>query len=241
MKRLVIAAMVLGLMVSYAHADQALLKQVKGMDIVKTVLEPAGIELLDASDIGNLYEVVIQQGKQKGVLYATKDGKYLVQGALIDGKGANVTKVRFEELNKIDFAKVSLKDAIVIKKGTGAKKLIMVTDVDCPFCIKAYDWLKTQDNYTLYVYLMPIPQLHPKAYDKSVKVLCSKDVLAALDLAKANKDIPAEKCADGEAKLKKQMEIGAELGATGTPLFILDSGAKVVGFAQQPLEDYLKK
>jgi thiol:disulfide interchange protein DsbC len=233
--------MVLGLMVSFAQADEATLKKVKDTELMKGTLIPAGIELLDARDIGSLYEVIVQQGKQKGVAYATKDGKYLVQGALIDSKGENITKARFEELNKVEFSKIPLAEAIVIKKGTGAKKLVMITDVDCPFCIKAYDWLKTKDNYTLYVYLLPIPQLHPKAYDKSVKVLCAKDTLAALDLAKANKDIPAEKCAAGEAKLKKQMEIGQDLGAQGTPLFILDDGTKVVGFAQQALEDYLKK
>jgi thiol:disulfide interchange protein DsbC len=240
-KKLIIAVMALGLMASYAQADEASLKKVKDMELIKGTLVPAGIEIVNASDMGNLYEVIVQQGKQKGVLYTTKDGKYLVQGALIDAKGANITKARFEELNNVDFSRVSLNDAIIIKKGTGVKKLIMVTDVDCPFCIKAYDWLKTKDNYTLYVYLMPIPQLHPKAYDKSVKVLCAKDTLAALDLAKADKDIPAEKCADGEAKLKKQMEIGGELGAQGTPLFIMEDGTKVVGFAQQALEDYLKK
>ncbi|MCX8069048.1 MAG: DsbC family protein, partial [Thermodesulfovibrionales bacterium] len=212
--------------------------KVKDFEVVKNFLQKANVEFSEAKDLGSIYEVVVARGKAKNIVYVTKDGKYILLGELIDKNINNVTRERANEINKVDFKTIPFGDAIEIKKGSGAKKLVMITDLNCPYCKKAYEWLKTKDNYTLYVFFMPLSQ---PSQEKSVKVLCSKDILTALSDAKAGKDITAEKCDAGETRVKKHAEFAQSLGVSGTPLFIIDSGKRIEGFNQPAIEDYLGK
>jgi thiol:disulfide interchange protein DsbC len=238
MKRFLFLFLLVFLMTTQACAQQG--SNMKEQKIVKNFLSTTNSTLLETKDLGNIYELIIQQGNKKGIIYLTKDGKYLIVGTLLDENIKNLTQERFEQITKVDFSQLPLNEAVVIKKGSGAKKLAMFTDVECPFCIKAYQWLKEKTDYTLYVYLFPLP-MHPNAYDKSIKILCSENKEASLTLAKDNKEIPAQKCSDGESMLKKHISLSESLGVTGTPLFITEAGKKISGFNQQVLEDYLKK
>ena len=136
------------------------------------------------------------------------------------------------------FSSSPLQDSITIKKGTGEHKLVMVTDVDCPYCRKAYEWLQGQDNYTLHVFLFPL-DFHPQSYEKSVKVLCSQDIKAALKRAKSDEEIKGERCDKGEDRLKKHILVGQMLNLSGTPLFVLENGKKIEGLNKPELEKYL--
>lgn len=238
MKRLLIIVSLLLLIATQACAQQS--KDIKNSKAVKNFLSVTNATLVETRDLGNIYELIIQKENKKGILYATKDGKYLLVGSLIDENNRNLTQERFEEITKVNFSELPLNDAIVIKKGSGAKKLVLITDVDCPFCKKAYQWLKEKTDYTLYVFFYPLP-MHPNAYEKSIKVICSENKEAALSLAKEDKEIPAQKCPDGENLLKKHIALAEKLGVSGTPLFITETGKKISGFNQDLLEEYLKK
>jgi thiol:disulfide interchange protein DsbC len=216
------------------------LSKVKEMQIVQDL--PGQAKIIGANDLGSLYEVIISvpnHGKQ--VIYVTKDGAYMLMGgSLVNQDKVNLTKLRHDEIDKIEVDRLPLQEAIVISKGDGSKKLFMFTDVDCPFCKQSYTWLKNQTDYSLYVFLLPLP-MHPTAYDKSVKVLCQENREASFDLASSGKDPGGEKCEKGEATLRKCKTIADELGITGTPLFITDSGTRIMGFDQSVLSAYLSK
>jgi thiol:disulfide interchange protein DsbC len=217
------------------------LPKVRDLPIVKTFLGDQ-IKAVSAKDLGNLYELVVAPpGGEKQVFYVTKDGAYAILGGhLLDKQKTDLTKERLEEVNRVDVSKLPVQDAIVIKKGSGVKKLYEFTDVDCPYCRKASEWLKTQTDYTLYVFLFPL-DMHPKAHEKSVKILCDKDPATAFDLAQSDKELTADKCETGEKILQKHKTISAEVGVSGTPLFISGEGTRWSGFAQKPMEAYLKK
>lgn len=223
----------------YAAADVS--KKVRELPLIKSLFgTEAKVE--EARDLGSIYEIVASfPGKDKQIFYVTKDGAYLLAGAnLINKDKVNLTRQRYDEVNKVEVSKLPLQDAITITKGSGAKKLYLFTDVDCPYCRKGYEWLKTQTDYTLYVFLYPLP-MHPQAAEKSVKILCDKDPAAALDAAHGEQGPPGEKCEAGEKMLEKHKAIAGEMGVNSTPLFILDSGIKLSGFNQKALQDYLKK
>lgn len=216
------------------------LQEVKGLGIVKNLLPPQ-VEVIEARDIGSLFEVVTKEpSRGKQIFYVTKDGAYLFAGGnLINKDKVNLTQKRYEEINRVDLSKLPLKDAIEIKRGNGVKKLIMFTDVDCPFCRRAYEWLKTQTNYTLYIFLYPL-DIHPKAAGKSVQILCSQNQETALENAQSDKEIGSQKCEAGEKMLARDKALGGEIGVDGTPLFVTDSGARITGLNTQALESYLK-
>jgi thiol:disulfide interchange protein DsbC len=152
----------------------------------------------------------------------------------------NLTQTRHDEVNRVDLSKLPLKDAVTIKKGNGAKKLIMFYDVDCPFCRKAYDWLKNQTDYTLYIFFFPL-DMHPKSPEKSVKILCGKNYEAAIERAQSDQELDAPKCESGEKMLARHKAIGAEIGVNATPLFLTDTGTRIPGLQVPALESYLKK
>ncbi|SPF48125.1 Thiol:disulfide interchange protein [Syntrophobacter sp. SbD1] len=216
-----------------------ILGEVKALPVVKSVIPPQ-VELLEARDIGSLYEIVIkdpERGKQ--IYYVTKDGAYLIAGGIINKDKVNLTQVRHDEITRVDVSKLPLKDAIVIKRGNGAKKLIMFDDVDCPFCKRAYDWLKGQTNYTLYLFFFPL-DMHPHSAEKSVKILCGKNYESAIEKAEADQEIDTQKCEAGEKMLARHKAIGVGIGVDSTPLFITDTGTRIVGLQVLALESYLK-
>lgn len=234
MKRILVVLV----MLLWSCNTSADVNKVKEFETVKNFISKAKVEVAEVKDIGSLYEVVVSQGKSKNIIYVTKDGKYLILGNLLDKDVNNVTRERAMEINKIDFQTIPFSEAIEIKKGKGEKKLVMVTDVNCPYCKKAYEWLKTKDNYTLYIFFMPLSDV---SYQKTVKVLCAKDIVSELNLAKEGKEPTANKCDAGEARLKKNIEFAQSIGVSGTPLFIKQDGRRIEGFAQQNLEEYLGK
>ncbi len=217
-----------------------LLGVVKELPVVKKLIPPQA-EVIEARDLGNLFELVVKQpSREKEIYYVTKDGAYLIVGGnLITGDKVNITQERLAEVDRVDMSKLPLKDAITIKRGNGAKKLVMFTDVDCPFCRKAFDWLKSQTDYTLYVFLFPL-DMHPNSPEKSVQVLCSKNKETALDNAQSDKDIGSPKCEAGEKMLARHKAIGGEIGIDGTPLFITADGARIEGVDVDALVKYLK-
>ena len=213
---------------------------VKALPVVKSVFPPQ-VQLLEARDIGSLYEIVASEpARGKQIYYVTKDGQYLLAGAnLISKDKVNLTQARYEEVTRVDVSKLPLKDAVQIKKGNGAKKLIMFYDVDCPFCRRAYDWLKGQNNYTLYVFFFPL-DMHPKSPEKAVKILCGKDYEAAIEKAQSDQEIGTPKCEAGEKMLARHKAIGKEISVDSTPLFITDTGNRINGLQVPALESYLK-
>ncbi|HIP43076.1 MAG TPA: DsbC family protein [Aquifex aeolicus] len=202
------------------------------------IFKSIGAKVIEERDLGSLMEYVIGKNGRKMIVYETKDGKYLIIGALLDAKsGKNLTKERYKEINKVGFSKIPLDEALHIRFGKGGKKLVMISDPECPFCRRAHRYLK-EKNVDLYVFLFPL-DIHPNAYKKSVKILCFKDKAKAYDEALSGKEINAKECKKGENLLKKHILIGQMLGVRGTPLFVKENGEKIEGFVVSELEEYL--
>ncbi len=146
---------------------------------------------------------------------------------------------RHEEANRVDVSKLPLKDAITIKKGNGAKELIMFTDVDCPFSRRAHEWLNSQTNYTLHIFLYPL-NIHHHSHDKSVQVLCSKNRIAALHTALSGKETGSEKCEEGEKMLARHIAVARKVGVHSTPIFVTDAGVKISGWGKNTQESILR-
>lgn len=205
------------------------------------LLDRAGAKIVQQKSLGDIIEIVVEfPNGNKEVGYVTKDNRYLIIGQVIDLKtNTNITKIKRDEVNKVDFSKIPLEYALHIKFGKGGKKLVMVSDPDCPFCRKAFNYLKEKD-VDLYIYLFPL-EIHPNAYNKSVQILCSKDPVKAMIEAEEGKSINVEKCKEGEDNLKRQILIATKLKVNGTPLFITEEGKRINGANIPEIERYLKK
>lgn len=77
------------------------------------------------------WEVAIEAGGQKGVMYVDYSKKHLFSGSIVDIKAKkNLTQERFQEINKVDVASIPLKDALVMGDKDAKHKIIVFSDPD---------------------------------------------------------------------------------------------------------------
>jgi thiol:disulfide interchange protein DsbC len=183
------------------------------------------------SPIENLWEVDIQTGGRKTLVYIDSSKKYMIMGAInsIQDK-KNLTQERITELNKVDVSKIPLGDAIVMGDEKAKYHVIVFTDPDCPYCARLHQELKKvieqRKDIAFFIKMFPL-KIHPSAYDKAKAIVCEKS-LTLLDDAFDKKELPKPKCES--TAIDDNLKLGEELGITGTPALILPDGRVMPGY-----------
>jgi thiol:disulfide interchange protein DsbC len=183
------------------------------------------IDEVSKTAIPGVYEVRI--GAE--VLYSDEQGNYLIQGQLIDTKTrVNITEARLAKLSAVDFASLPLKDAVVIKQGTGARRMAVFVDPNCGYCKKFERDLVDVKDVTIYTFLYPI--LGPDSNAKARDIWCAKDAGKAwrawmVDGVAPDKNIG--KC--DVAALERNVEFGQKHRVQGTPAVFFEDGTRVPG------------
>jgi thiol:disulfide interchange protein DsbC len=163
------------------------------------------------------------------LFYADAEGNYLLNGQMIDTRQKrNLTEERQEKLMAIDFDSLPVKDAFVVVRGNGKRKLAVFQDPNCGYCKRFERDLQKVDNVTVYMYLYPI--LGPDSIDKSRNIWCAKDKPKAwADWMLRNEAAPkaAENC--DVTALQRNTEFGRKYNITGTPTLVFTNGSRVPG------------
>lgn len=180
--------------------------------------------------IPGLYEVDF--GAQ--VFYATKDGRYIFHGDILDvAAQRNLTEDRRASARLAAINKIS-EDKMIIFSPQNVKHTVTVfTDIDCGYCRKLHSEI---DNYLkegIRVRYLSFPRSGPNtpSYYKAVSVWCAKDRKAALTEAKKDEPIEQKTCAN---PVKEEYELGEEVGVSGTPSIITESGRLLPGYVPAP-------
>jgi thiol:disulfide interchange protein DsbC len=179
---------------------------------------------------GDLYEVVVDGSK---IFYTDSRGQIGLFGSLFELKTRkNLTKARVEELSVADFSKLPFDKAIVRVKGSGARKLAIFTDPDCPYCKRLEKELEAVSDITVYVFLLPLEQLHPDAPRKARAIWCAPDQAKAWEeLMLAGKQ-PPEPSSDCRSPIADIARLAGELNIHGTPGLVFASGKVVPGLPE---------
>jgi thiol:disulfide interchange protein DsbC len=83
------------------------------------------------SAVAGLWEIGIDAGGKKSIVYLDHAKKYVIAGNLIDIKTkANLTQESFQKINKVDVSQIPLKDAVVLGDKTAKHKVIVFSDPD---------------------------------------------------------------------------------------------------------------
>lgn len=184
------------------------------------------IDEVSKTPIPGIYELRI--GAE--VLYSDERGEHIIQGELIETKTRNnLTQARIDKLSAIDFASLPLKDAIVWKQGTGARKLVVFADPNCGYCKKFEKEMQSVKDVTVYTFLYPI--LGGDSPDKSRNIWCAKDNSVAWRDWMIN-GTPAprsmgDKC--DTAALQRNVALGKKYRVNGTPALVFEDGKRVPG------------
>lgn len=176
------------------------------------------------------------------LFYVDEKADYILVGSVVDAKTKrNLTEERIRDLMRVKFDILPFEDAIKIVKGDGSRKLAVFEDPDCPYCKRVEADIAKLDNYTLYVFMYPIEQLHPDATDKSKKVWCSKDRAKAwLDLMLKNQ-APKGK-GDCDTPVGRNIALAAQLNISGTPALIFEDGRLAPGaIPKEQIEKFMNE
>ncbi len=215
----------------FALADEASLKKA-----IEAAYPKFKVESVIKTPYAGLYEVFM--GGQ--IVYTDEKLTFLIaEGRLVDPKTKkDVTGERMEELTKVDFNSLPLEQAIKVVKGNGSRKLVVFSDVDCPFCKKLeQNELTNIDNVTVYTFLYPIEQLHPDAANKSKSIWCASNRVKAWNDWIFNNKLPAS-AANCEVPLERVGELARKMGVTSTPTLIFSDGRRMLG--AQPYKEIEK-
>ena len=193
--------------------------------ILQEKFQGLDVSSITKSPYFGLYEVYA--GDQ--IIYTDAKVSYVLVGNVIDpNTRLNLTEERLQNLKAINVADLPLDQAIKIVKGTGERKFVVFSDADCPYCKQLERTMASVDNYTAYVLLYPIDQLHPDAARKSRIIWCAADRPKAwLDfMLKGNMPANDGSC---ETPLPQLQALAQKYKVVATPTLVFMDGRVVPG------------
>jgi len=204
----------------------AMASEADDIKAIKSNLEkrtpPLNAKSIKLSPLPGLYEVFANGN----MFYVDKTVSYVMIGGSLmeDATKRNLTAERIKELTSIKFDSLPLKNALEIKKGNGAYKFAVFSDPDCPYCKTLEQGMEKFGitDYTAYVFLFPLKEIHPEATAKAESIWCAKDRNEAW-LNWMIKGTSAEK-ATCDNPLAANEKLADELGVNGTPTIYLNDG-----------------
>lgn len=219
-----IAAVAFGILVLSgvdASAQEAVIRK----NIAERMPDFPKIDEVSKSPIPGVYEIRV--GTE--VLYTDEHGDHLIQGDMSDTRTrVNLTQARIDKLTAVDFASLPLKDAIVYKQGTGARKIAIFADPNCGYCKKFERDLGQIKDVTVYTFLYPI--LGGDSPEKAKNIWCAKDNTAVWRNWMVSGSLPARQMAACDTSaLDRNTAMGRKLRVTGTPSLVFEDGKRVPG------------
>jgi len=161
------------------------------------------------------------------IYYTDTGGNFLIQGHLVDTKTQrDLTEERIQKILAVDFKSLPFKDAIVMVRGKGERKMAMFEDPNCGYCKRFERDLQSIDNVTVYLFLYPI--LGKDSLDKSKAIWCSKDPAKAWQDLMLRDQAPVPTGCD-TAAVKRNVDFGQKQRISGTPTTIFADGMRLSG------------
>ena len=185
-----------------------------------------------------VWEVDVVQNGKTYPLYLDYSMKYLLNGQFIRlSDMANLTGLRFQDLNRVDVASIPVQDAIRVGSKAAKKTVIVLTDPTCPYCVKLHGEIKkaaAMDADVAFL-VMPYPR-NPSdkaTYRKCLAVVCGKTT-KLLDDVYTGKEVPAPTCRS--TAVDETIRLADRLKIQGTPTMILPDGRMIGGYMEaEPL------
>lgn len=209
-------------------------KEVAGM----LKLSEGNILSLTFSDVPGLWEVEVSQQGKTFPVYIDFSKEFLIQGKVFRLKAPDEAKK--EAAPKIvDVAKIPLDDALLIGKADAERKIIVFDDPECSFCAALQPEMQAvveaHPNIAFQIKMFPLIKIHPNAYEKARAIVCSNS-LPMLEDSLAGKPVPPPLCDTDQ--VKRNLELGRELGVVSTPTLIMPDGRVIPG--SKKAEDIVK-
>lgn len=164
------------------------------------------------------------------IVYATSDGKYLIQGRVIDmDTREDLTEGAKAEVRREAMAEMDTSKQIVFAPEEPAYELTVFTDIDCGYCRKLHEQVPQYNEEGISIRYMAFPRagIGSRSYEKAVTVWCSDDQQKAMTEAKAGVEMAPIQC---DNPVAEQYQLGMTLGVSGTPALLTPDGQLIPGY-----------
>ena len=184
-------------------------------------------EHVSASPIDGWYTV------QKGsiVAYISDDGRYLLQGDLIDlDLQVNLSEQSRTDARRELVSALADEESILFSPAEAQHSVTVFTDIDCTYCRKLHseiDQYLEQGIAVRYV-LYPRNGRSSRAWSTSEDVWCSADRGGALTAAKLDRKFQTTAC--DASMIARHYKLGQDVGLNGTPAIVFDDGTMIAGY-----------
>ncbi|MFS8136633.1 MAG: DsbC family protein [Thermomonas sp.] len=165
------------------------------------------------------------------VVYVSDDGKYLIQGGLLDiVQRKDLTETAMAKV-RVDVLKtLPISDRIVYAPaGTPKHTVVVLTDIECGYCRKFHSEIAEYTKRGIEVQYLAFPRagIGSPDFNKMVAVWCADDRRKALTDAKNDRSVAMKNCTN---PVTMQHAAGLRMGLTGTPMILTLDGEMLGGY-----------
>jgi thiol:disulfide interchange protein DsbC len=191
------------------------------------------IEAIAESPMEGVYQVQLKGGRQ---LYASADGRFVIQGFMFqfkDGQATNLTEQAQSRSVAKTIEAIPASEMVVFAPEQPKTHITVFTDTDCGYCQKLHSEVPELNRLGVEVRYMAFPRQGMGSHGANTlaSVWCAKDRQAAMNKAKSREDVPAARC---DNPVAEQYELGQLIGVQGTPAIILADGQIIPGYQPAP-------
>ncbi|MBT8445489.1 MAG: DsbC family protein [Gammaproteobacteria bacterium] len=223
-KNLLILSLVAAMPVIAGEQDENLDAVRERIAEIFDVIEP---EDVGVSPIDGWYEI------QKGsvVAYVSADGRYLLQGDLIDlDAGINLTDISRNDARRNLMAQLDDSEVISFAPENPKYSVTIFTDVGCTYCRRLHSQIDEYLARGIEVRYLLYPRNGPASseWNTSEQVWCAADRNRALTAAKLDRKFETSPC--DASIVQEHYLLGREVGLSGTPAIVFEDGTLIGGY-----------
>jgi thiol:disulfide interchange protein DsbC len=205
-----------------AHAGEAEVRAA-----IKLLNPQATVESVKPAPIAGMMQATL--GGQ--IIYFTNDGKYLLQGALVEtATRRNLTEDALAGVRVVELNKILRKDVIIFPAKGPAKHVVKIfTDIDCGYCRKLHNEMAQYNDLGIEVQYLWFPRagVPSDSSRKAIAVFCAKDQRKAMTDAKNGTDPGNGTCVN---PIEADYNLGQRIGVNGTPAIFMADGTLTPGY-----------
>jgi len=164
------------------------------------------------------------------LLYSDDKGDHIfVNGSMIETRTrTDLTEARLDKMLGVSWDKLPLKDAMVMKQGSGARKIAIFEDPNCGYCKRFERDMAGLKDVTIYTFLIPI--LGPDSTAKSRDIWCAKDNAKVWRAWMLDGTPPPKSMGSCDATaLDRNLAFARSFRINGTPAAFFEDGTRKPG------------
>jgi thiol:disulfide interchange protein DsbC len=206
-------------------ADDPELEEVRAK--MNAMFDQIGPENVSRSPVDGWFTV----HKGSIVAYVSADGRYLLQGDMIDlNNQVNLSEQARNTSRREVMSSLEDAQTILFTPDEVKHRVTVFTDVDCTYCRKLHNQIDEYLAAGIEIRYLLYPRNGPtsRSWSTSENVWCARDRNHALTAAKMDREFESQKC--DASTISKHYLLGQNVGLTGTPAIVFEDGTLVSGY-----------